>query len=160
MFSAESHHNLDVKHRVFMPKRFQEHLNLNAAGHRTLILTCGFEKCLFIFKEEEFDCVRERMAAKVASGVMPRKLQRMFFANTHTCQLDSSGRLVLPEKLRRHAGLSKEVVLVGVDNKAEIWDKVLWEEFEAENEAGFAALGEIFDSPLPQTPPAGAGGGQ
>ena len=160
MFSAESHHNLDSKHRVFMPKRFQEHLNMNPGGHRTLILTCGFEKCLFIFKEDEFDRVRERMALKVASGLMPRKLQRMFFANTHTCQLDSSGRLVLPEKLRRHARLTKEVVMVGVDNKAEIWDKAEWADFETENGEAFAALGEIFDSPLPPSLQNPTGGGQ
>ncbi len=160
MFSAESNHNLDSKNRVFMPKRFQEQLNMNPAGHRSLILTCGFEKCLFIFREDEFDRVRARMAAKVASGVMPRKLQRMFFANTHSCQLDTSGRLVLPEKLRKHAGLTKEAVMVGVDNRAEIWDKATWEEFESENVAAFAALGEIFDSPQPPTAQESMGGGQ
>lgn len=123
MFVGESNHNLDAKHRVFIPKRFQEVLRRNEAGHLNVVLTRGFERCLFLFSVEEFAVVMQRLKTKAFGGARLRKMQRLFFSNTHTCQLDGSGRLVLPEKLRRYAGVGREVVMIGCADRAEIWDR-------------------------------------
>ena len=71
-------------------------------------------------------------------------MQRLFFANTHQCQLDASGRLVLPEKLRTLAGIDREVVMIGVADRAEIWDRAEWERFERENAGDFDELDVVL----------------
>ena len=144
MFTGESSHTLDVKHRVFVPKRFQDTLGRDEQGRLTAILTRGFESCLFLFSEEGFRRVLERLQTQPFGGERLRKMQRLFFANTHHCQLDASGRLVLPEKLRSFAGIEREVVLIGVADRAEIWDRAKWERFEAENTGDFDELDVVL----------------
>ena len=147
MFSGESSHTLDAKHRVFVPKRFQEALQRDDKGHLNAILTRGFENCLFLFSEEGFERVLERLQTQPFGGAQLRKMQRLFFAHTHRSQLDASGRLVLPEKLRNLAGIEREVVLVGVADRAEIWDRARWERFESENAGDFDELDVVLVGP-------------
>ena len=144
MFSGESVHTLDPKHRVFVPKRFQEALGRDAEGQQMAILTRGFEQCLFLFSEQGFAKVLERLQTQPFGGETLRKMQRLFFANVHPSLLDGSGRLLLPEKLRRYAGIEREVVMVGVADRAEIWDRARWEKFEAENDDGFDDLDVVL----------------
>ncbi len=140
MFVGESLHSLDNKHRVFVPKRFQEVLERDAEGSLNVVLTRGFERCLFLFSVGGFEGVLRRLRTQAFGGVQLRKMQRLFFANTHRCQLDGSGRLVLPEKLRSFAGIDKEVAMVGVAERAEIWDRAAWERFEADSVDDFDDL--------------------
>lgn len=144
MFYGESTHSLDAKHRVFIPKRFQDALTRDEAGDFSVVLTRGFERCLFLFSTADFEEVKRRLKLQPFGAEAMRRMQRLFFANTHRATLDGSGRLVLPEKLRRTAGIDKEVVLVGVADRAEIWDKAEWEKYEAENDAGFDELGDVL----------------
>ena len=144
MFTGESNHNLDAKHRVVVPKRFQEVLERDKDGHLSIVLTRGFERCLFLFSEDGFQRVLERLQTQPFGGAQLRKMQRLFFSNTHRCQLDASGRLVLPEKLRTFAGIDREVVLVGVADRAEIWGKAEWERFEAESADDFDDLDVVL----------------
>jgi MraZ protein len=147
VFSGESSHTLDAKHRVFVPKRFQEALERDDKGHLNAILTRGFENCLFLFSEQGFARVLERLQTQPFGGAQLRKMQRLFFAHTHRSQLDASGRLVLPEKLRNLAGIEREVVLVGVADRAEIWDRARWERFESENADDFDELDVVLVGP-------------
>ena len=144
MFFGESNHTLDAKHRVFIPKRFQGGLGRDEQGHLSIIVTRGFERCLFLFSEDGFEEVKRRLKTQSFAGAQLRKMQRLFFANTHQCQLDASGRLVLPEKLRTLAGIEREVVMVGVADRAEIWDRVEWERFESENAGDFDELDVVL----------------
>ncbi len=144
MFCGESHHSLDPKKRIFVPKRFQNVLERDEAGNLTVVLTRGFEGCLFLFSGPRFEVMKERLATQPFGGTQLRKMQRLFFSNAHQCRLDGSGRLVIPEKLRERAGIDKEVVMVGVADRAEIWDRVRWEQFEAENEDDFDGLADVL----------------
>ena len=144
MFVGESTHSLDAKHRVFVPKRFQELLRRDAQGHPRVVLTRGFEDCLFFFSEEDFQSVLERLRTQPFGGARLRMMQRLFFSNTHRSQLDGSGRVVLPEKLRRFARITKEVVMVGCADRAEIWDRARWESFEAEHAGDFDDLDYVL----------------
>ena len=168
MFSGESTHTLDKKHRVFVPKRFQDVLERDANGNLAVVLTRGFDGCLFLFSEEGFAAVRERLELMPFGGAQQRKMQRLFFSNTHRCQLDasgrlvlpeklrltsfsmpadsrsSSGRLVLPEKLRLSAGIENEVAMIGVSDRAEIWDRATWEKFEEDNADDFDDLDVVL----------------
>ena len=144
MFGGESAHNLDPKNRLFIPKRIQEELTRNEDGHRTCVLTRGFEGCLVLFSEPGFDRVLARLQTQPFVGREQRKMQRLFFSNTYRTQLDGNGRLLLPEKLKAVAGLEREVVLVGVADRAEIWSQAAWSSFEDENSADFDDLDGVL----------------
>lgn len=154
MFVGESFHTLDAKHRVFVPKRFQEVLGRDADGNLDVILTRGFEGCLFLFSVAGFEDVLGRLRTQAFGGEQLRRMQRLFFSNTHRCQLDASGRLLLPEKLRTFARIEKEVAMVGVAERAEIWDRGAWERFESESGGDFDDLDVVLcgdGGPVPGT---------
>jgi len=153
VFWGESQHTLDAKKRVFVPKRFQKTLVRNEDGHLGVVLTRGFEGCLFLFAESHFEVLLKRLRTQPFGGAKARWIQRKFFSKTHLCTLDGSGRLVLPEKLREFAGIGKDVVMVGVADRAEIWDRARWEEldsgsdweaFTSRNDDDFDELGVIL----------------
>lgn len=152
MFVGESTHSLDAKHRVFVPKRFQESLDRDPAGALNVVLTRGFERCLFLFSTTQFRSVLERLRTQPFGGARLRKMQRLFFSNTHTCQLDGSGRLVLPEKLRMYAGIDREVVMVGVADRAEIWSRADWERYENDNQDDYDELDVVLVGEGASTP--------
>jgi len=152
MFLGESTHSIDEKNRLFVPKRLQQGLVRNEAGQLGAIVTRGFEGCLFLFAEEGFGDVLSRLTTQAFTGAKRRKMQRLFFANTHRGQLDASGRVLLPEKLKELAGITKEVVLVGCVDRVEIWAKERWESYESENSDAFDELDQVLvetDSPDP-----------
>lgn len=153
MFYGESTHSLDDKGRAFVPKRFQEVLRREGEEAVRVVLTRGFEGCVFLFTEDGFEEVMGRLLTQAFGGEKLRKMQRLFFANTHRCQLEKSGRLLIPEKLKKFAKLDSDVVMVGVADRAEIWDRKAWEAFESENEEDFDQLDVVLigDGAAPNT---------
>lgn len=158
MFFGESSHPMDAKGRVFVPKRLQEELTRGAEGACEVVLTRGFERCLFLFARPIFAQVLSRMQTQPFGGSKLRQMQRQFFSNAYEIELDNAGRLLIPEKLRAHAGLElqREVVMVGVHERAEIWDRAAWERYSAETEAEFDRLDRVL---MGDTPPSDADGG-
>lgn len=144
MFYGDSFHSMDAKHRVFVPKRFQQALGRDAEGNMVAFLTLGLDGCLFLFSEDGFQRALARMDTQAFTGAKQRKMQRLFFANTHRVQLDASGRLLVPEKLRQQVGFEKEVAMVGVIERAELWPRERWEVFQEENGSDFDELGEVL----------------
>ena len=144
VFTGDSIHTLDPKNRVFVPKRFQEQLGRDAEGQQVAVLTRGFEGCLFLFSKLGYDQVLQRLTTQPFGGAQLRTMQRLFFSNVHETPLDTSGRVLLPEKLRKFASIDKEVVMVGVADRAEIWDRARWEKFEAENDDHFDGLDVVL----------------
>ena len=84
------------------------------------------------------------MDTEAFAGEDHRKLQRLFFSYTSRVQLDASGRLLLPEKLRNLAGIQKEVVMIGVRDRVEIWSTERWDAFEAANGDAFEDLESVL----------------
>jgi MraZ protein len=144
VFSGDSTHTLDPKHRVFVPKRFQEQLGRDESGQQVAVLTRGFEGCLFLFSKAGYDAVLARLSTQPFGGAEQRLMQRLFFSNVHPTPLDGSGRVLLPEKLRTYAGIEREVVMVGVADRAEIWDRARWEKYEADNDSRFDDLDVVL----------------
>ena len=131
MFFGESSHTLDEKGRVFVPKRFQEELSRSADGALVAFLSRGQDKCLYFFSESGFQRALAELNTSVFSGEDVRGARRVFFANTSRVELDASGRILIPEKLRAATGLDKDVVILGVGDRAEIWPKKDWTPYEA-----------------------------
>jgi len=144
VFLSKSTHALDPKGRVFVPKRFQEVLERDSEGHQITVLTRGFEGCLFLFSVEGFAEAVRRLHTQAFRGEKLRRIQRLFFSSSHRIQLDGSGRLLIPEELRRFAGLEREAVMVGSMDRAEIWALEAWESFEQANAAAFDELGGVL----------------
>lgn len=122
--NGEYQHSLDAKGRVFLPAKLREELGDN------VFVSKGLDNCLFIYAEEQWLKMAEKLSAMPISKA--RKLQRAIFPSAARFELDAQGRMLLPQKLREHAFLDKEVVIVGAGNRAEIWDAGRWQQFEAE----------------------------
>ncbi len=149
MFLGHSTHTVDTKYRVFVPKRFQEVLNAEQKGGPPdedakkgayAYLTRGTEGCIFLYSELGFQAALEQMNLAAFKDASLRAVQRMFFANTEKLRLDGSGRVLLPEQLRSFGGVQKEVCMVGVADRAEIWSKEAWDAFNAEHASEFDEL--------------------
>ncbi|HUR28734.1 MAG TPA: division/cell wall cluster transcriptional repressor MraZ [Planctomycetota bacterium] len=148
MWTGESTHSLDAKYRVFLPKRFQDGLGRDADGNMTAVLSRGFEECLFLYSEAGFQRALDRLQTQAFSSEQHRLMQRLLFSDTYHTTLDTAGRLLLPESLRALAQIqSKEVVVIGLIDRIELWDKTRWAEFKARNNSKFNQLDRVLASP-------------
>lgn len=131
-------HSIDAKGRLFIPAKLREELGV------TFYLAMGVDECLAIYPQGTWN----RFTEKFASLPMSQSAaMRPLFANASKCELDSQGRIVIPQKLRKYAGLEKDAVIIGVNDRAEIWSAETWNAREEEEmtpekmKACLAALG-------------------
>lgn len=135
-FVGEYQHTLDDKGRVALPARFRELL-----GPRFMLVR-GLDECLFIYPLDEWERLVERLKSVPISQSDFRAFARYFLAGAVEVEPDKQGRFVLPSHLREYAGLTKEVSILGVGNRLEIWDRAKWEEMKARIHGEFAKLAE------------------
>lgn len=121
MFIGEYQHTVDVKGRMFVPAKFREELG------EKFIVTIGLDRCLFVFPEETFNIYKEKLDAISLANKDARNFTRFFFAGAAECELDKQGRIMLPQKLRTYAMLEKDVTVVGVSGRVEIWNTEEWD---------------------------------
>ena len=121
MFMGEYNHTIDAKGRMIVPSKFREQLG------NEFVVTKGLDGCLFVYPNEEWHNIEEKFRTVPLTTKDARKFSRFFFAGAATCELDKQGRILLPAHLREFAGLEKDVVLVGVGSRVEIWSKDKWE---------------------------------
>ena len=120
MFSGTYEHNIDSKGRIIIPAKFRDEL-----GH-DFVLTKGLDNCLFVFPAAEWIKFRDKLKAVPLTSKEGRAFTRYFFSNAVECEMDKQGRLNIPTLLRAHAGIDKEVVTIGVDDRIEIWGRERW----------------------------------
>ena len=121
MFIGEYQHTVDVKGRMFVPAKFRDELG------EKFIVTIGLDRCLFVFPEETFNIYKEKLDAISLANKDARNFTRFFFAGAAECELDKQGRIILPQKLRTYAMLDKDVTVVGVSGRVEIWNTEEWD---------------------------------
>ncbi len=109
-----------------------------------MILTRGFEPCVFLFSKPGFARFTAKLSGQAFAGAKLRKLQRLFFSTVYELKLDANGRVLVPELLRKSAALRQDVVMVGSLGRAEIWDLPAWRAYKSASEADLAELGEIL----------------
>lgn len=144
MFLDESTHKLDAKGRVFCPKRFQDVLQRDPEGSFRCVLCMGFDGCLFLFSVGGFQEAAAKLVTEAFVGSGQREAQRWFFSNSTQVTLDSSGRLLIPEKMRAHAGLSQEVAMIGAFDRAEVWDVEKWGDVSRKGAAHFETVDRLL----------------
>ena len=121
MFFGEYEHTIDDKNRLTLPAKFREAL---AGG---VVLTRGLDECLDVYARAAWDTlVAERLAPLDPFSKEARELKRFFFAAASDAELDKQGRVLVPAALTKHARLGREVVVAGVHDHLEIWDRGAW----------------------------------
>lgn len=142
---------IDDKLRLAVPKAHKDAYGVKESDE--LFLAPGNEGCLSVYSSEGFDRFA-RQVAKVSPGrANVRNFLRLFYARAERVVLDKQNRIRIPDRLMLHAGLQREVVIVGVNDHAEIWDKLNWEQFLSANSTQFDDLTtEALDSFLPEPP--------
>lgn len=136
MFIGEYQNSIDAKGRIIVPSKFREQL-----GNK-FILTKGLDSCLFIYTVEEWAKFEEKLAALPTANKDARAFVRYFFSSAVECEVDKQGRLTIPQNLREHAKIDKELVTIGVSRKIEIWSKQEWDNY---NEGTNLGPDEIAD---------------
>ena len=134
MFMGEYNHTIDAKGRLIVPSRFREILG------DAFVVTKGLDGCLFVYDNEEWKLFEEKLRALPITNKEARQFARFFLAGAAEVEVDKQGRILIPNVLREFAGLAKDVALVGVGSRIEIWSR---ERFE--DTAAFDDMDEIAE---------------
>jgi MraZ protein len=131
---------LDEKGRLILPAKYRDEL---AEG---LVLTRGQERCIYVFSQKEFEKVHDQMREAPISSRQSRDYLRVFLSGASDEVPDKQGRVTIPQNLRKYAGLDRDLAVIGVGTRAEIWDAQAWEDYLSEKESAFS---ETDDDALP-----------
>lgn len=138
MLIGEYHHTLDPKKRLAIPAKLRKEI-----GDRA-VLTKGLDSCLFLFSRREWGPMADTVSTMPIGQREGRGLARFLLAGASEVDLDQLGRVLVPDYLRDHAGLQKAVVIVGVGNRLEIWDKDRWQSYKKDLEQNSDAYASSF----------------
>lgn len=125
MFRGEARHAIDDKGRLIIPSRFR-----NALGERCIV-TVGLDKCLWVYPMAEWEAFEDRLRRLEPTKPDARALVRFFMANATECPFDQQGRILIPTALREHANIDRDVVVIGLITRLEIWNEQSWAEYSA-----------------------------
>jgi MraZ protein len=139
VFLGEYQHSVDDKGRVVMPSKFRDRL---AEG---LVLTKGQDDCLFVFTPDRWEEEVAKLRGLPRTKGNIRTFARALFGSASDQQLDKQGRLQIPPALRAYAKLDKDVVVLGVGDRVEIWDKDEWASESAKADAFYSDITEALD---------------
>ncbi|RLV58955.1 transcriptional regulator MraZ [Parashewanella curva] len=127
MFSGASSVNLDSKGRIAMPTRYRELLRVESEGK--FVITVDIQStCLLLYPIHEWHKIEAKLLLLSDTQQTERALKRLLLGHAHECEMDGNGRLLLPQTLRKYAGLEKHAMLVGQLNKFELWDESAWQQ--------------------------------
>lgn len=128
MFIGEYDHNLDEKGRLSIPAKFRRQL---AAG---VVITRGLDQCLFLYPLEEWQIIAGKIANLPLHQKKSRAFARLMLAGAWDAELDGQGRVMVPDYLRKYAGINKHVIVTGLYNRVEIWDEARWQTYKQATE--------------------------
>lgn len=140
MFYGEYEHSIDRKGRLILPAKFREVAKANFI--EKFFVTRGLDKCLFMFSEEEWKTQEQKFKTLSFTKKETRKFNRVYFSGAVDIQIDSQGRFIVPQYLKDFAGIKKDVVIIGVANRIEIWSKDIWQEFYNQSRDSFEDIAE------------------
>ncbi len=136
MLLGEYTHSIDQKGRVAVPAKFRSKISSGA------ILTRGLDNCLFLFGEKEWQALAEKLIALPLAQANSRAFTRLMLAGAMDVEIDTQGRILVPEYLRTYAGLGKQVVIAGLYNRIELWDAEAWAKYKQKTESQSQEIAE------------------
>ena len=140
MFYGEYLHSIDRKGRLILPAKFREVAKGNFI--EKFFVTRGLDRCLFMFSEEEWRAQENKFKAISFTKQQARTFNRLYFSGAVEVLPDRQGRILLPQYLKDFAEIKKEVMIVGVSNRVEIWAKNKWDEFYGNSRQSFEEIAE------------------
>lgn len=126
MFMGEYHHNIDDKNRLVIPSNYRSSLG------ETFVITRGLEKCLYVYTLTEWQKLVDKLATLPFTKKDARVVVRSLFSAAANCNLDKQGRINITSQQLIHAGIDKECVIIGANDRIEIWSKENWNNFNEE----------------------------
>ncbi|NLU10570.1 MAG: division/cell wall cluster transcriptional repressor MraZ [Tepidanaerobacter acetatoxydans] len=139
MFMGQFQHSLDQKGRLIIPSKFREMLG------QSFVLTKGLDSCLFVYPNSEWTVLEQKLKALPFTQKDARAFIRFFFAGAVEAEMDKQGRILIPMQLREHAHIDKDVVVLGVSNRVEIWSQEQWESYNAKAALSYEDIAEKLD---------------
>lgn len=136
MFLGQYQHSIDDKGRLAVPMKFRDDLAKGA------VVTRGLDTSLFLLPLEEWGKLAEKLASLPLGQASSRAFSRLMLAGAMDVKLDAQGRFVVPEYLRAYAGLQRNVVIVGVNNRIELWDEEEWNAYTKKTEEDAESIAE------------------
>ena len=136
MFLGESRHSLDPKGRLTIPARFRANLG------SVIYATKGLERCIFIYTTEEWKKLEEKISALPFTKGDVRAFTRIFFSGASELEIDKQGRVLLPASLIEYASIDKEIMIMGVGARIELWSSEHWTAYEEEATHSFESITE------------------
>ena len=121
MFMGEYNNTIDAKGRLIIPSKFREVLG------EEFVVSLGLDGCLFVYANDDWKAFEQQITSLPVTNKNTRQFARYFLSKATTVEVDKQGRILLPANLREAAALEKDVVLVGVGSRIEIWSKEKWE---------------------------------
>ena len=126
MLIGEYEHSLDVKGRLIMPSKLREDMG------EKFIITKGLDGCLFGFSQNEWSNFEEKLKTLPLTNKNARDFVRFFLSGAIECEMDKQGRFLIAGNLREYANMEKDVVIIGVGTRLEIWDREKWKNYNSD----------------------------
>jgi len=136
VFMGEYLHTIDNKGRLIFPAKFRDELG------ELFIATKGLDNCLFVYTRSEWAILEEKLKKLPLAKPEARAFVRFFFSGAAELECDKQGRVLLPTNLREYARLDKEVVVIGVSTRIEVWNKAAWDEYNQQVSPTVAEIAE------------------
>lgn len=140
MFYGEYRHTIDNKGRVIIPAKFR--LIIKDKYIEKFYVTRGLERCLFVFTENDWNLLEQKFKNLPLTQSTARAFSRLLFSGAYEATCDKQGRILIPNYLLQYAKITKEVLIIGVSNRIEIWDVNTWEEFSRTSIEDFERIAE------------------
>lgn len=138
MFIGEYQHTLDSKGRLIIPSKLREQLG------ETFVMTKGLDSCLFVYPENEWAILEEKLKTLPLTNRDARAFVRFFFSGASELGLDKQGRTLVPSNLREYSKLDKDVVVIGVSTRIEIWSKEEWDIYNNDENLNYDNIAETM----------------
>ena len=132
---GEYHHSIDSKGRIIIPSKIRDDLGENC------IVTRGLDGCLFLYPKTGWDNIISKYK-ELPDTKDKRQFMRIFLSGATNCEYDKQGRINIPKPLIDYAKLEKDCIIIGVDERLEIWSKDCWEGFIANNEDNLSDIAD------------------
>ncbi|MCL5006876.1 MAG: division/cell wall cluster transcriptional repressor MraZ [Patescibacteria group bacterium] len=136
MFIGEFSHTIDTKGRLAVPAKFRAQISSGA------IVTRGLDHCLFVFTDKEWEVLAQKLIALPLAQANSRAFVRLMLAGASAAELDSQGRILIPDYLRKYADLEKNAKVIGVYNRVEIWNSAVWQKYKEKTESSGEEIAE------------------
>ena len=140
MFYGEYEHTIDRKGRLIIPSKFREAMKNHFIER--FVITRGLDKCLFLFAEDEWRAQENKFRTLSFTKQESRQFNRFYFSGASELTCDKQGRVLVPDYLKEFAEIKLDVMLVGVSNRIEIWDKEGWKKFYEQFKQSYEQIAE------------------